>query len=83
MTDDYAGAAIVGPSSTTVVVDNKPVALLGDSVSGHGEAPHVGATLVGPGAQKLLVDSQVPAKAGTLATCGHSVTPGSSTVIVS
>jgi uncharacterized Zn-binding protein involved in type VI secretion len=79
---DNARGTITGPSSSTVYADGKPVALLGDIVAGHGKAPHSNPKLVSNGAQKVLVDGKIPAKKGTQASCGHSVTPGSSTVIV-
>lgn len=79
---DVAGAVIVGPGSRTVMADYKVVSLIGDKVAGHGPGPHAGPILVSNGAQKILIDGIVPAKQGTLASCGHPVTPGSSTVIV-
>ena len=79
---DKAKGAIVGPSASTVKADGKFVALIGDNVASHGKAPHAKPTLVSNGASKVLVDGKVPAKQGTVATCGHTVVPGSSSVIV-
>jgi uncharacterized Zn-binding protein involved in type VI secretion len=81
---DAAGGVIIGPSSSTVKADGKFVSLLGDKVASHGKSPHSPPpTLVSNGAQKIKVDGKVPSKQGTLATCGHTVTPGSGTVKVS
>ena len=79
---DKARGVIVGPSASTVYADGKPVALMGDKVAPHGKAPHSSATLTQNPAKKVLADGKQPAKAGTLASCKHSVSPGSSTVIV-
>jgi uncharacterized Zn-binding protein involved in type VI secretion len=80
---DNARGVIVGPSSSTVFADGKPVSLIGDQVAAHGKAPHSNPKIVGNGAKKVLVDGKIPAKQGSTASCGHSVVPGSSTVIVS
>jgi len=55
---------------------------MGDKVAPHGKAPHSSATLTQNPAKKVLADGKQPAKAGTIASCKHSVSPGSSTVIV-
>lgn len=81
---DAAGGIILGPSSSTVKADGFFVSLIGDKVASHGKAPHTPPpTLVSNGAQKLMIDNKVPSKQGTVATCGHTVTPGSGTVKVS
>lgn len=79
---DKAQGSITGPSATTVYADGVPVALMGDTVAQHGKSPHTNPTLTSNPAQKVLADGKKPAKAGTMASCKHSVTPGSSTVIV-
>jgi len=80
---DSAQGAISGPGSSTVKVDGMPVSLLQDEVFGHGKAPHSAPTLTSNGAQNILIDGQIPAKQGTVASCGDVVSPGSSTVKVS
>lgn len=79
---DNARGVIVGPSSSTVFADGKPVALIGDTIAGHGKAPHTNPKIVGNGARKCMVDNKVPAKQGSTASCGHNVSNGSSTVFV-
>jgi uncharacterized Zn-binding protein involved in type VI secretion len=79
---DYAKGVIVGPSAKTVFANGKPVALIGDTVAPHGKAPHTKPALVSNGASKCLVEGQIPAKQGTSASCGHTVTPGSPNVKV-
>jgi uncharacterized Zn-binding protein involved in type VI secretion len=81
---DAAGGIIMGPSSSTVKADGYFVSLIGDKVASHGDSPHTPPpTLISNGAQKLKIDNKIPSKQGTLATCGHPVKPGSSTVKVS
>ena len=56
---------------------------MGDKVAPHGKAPHTAPTLVSAGANTVLADGGIPAMKGTVASCGHSVSSGSSTVKVS
>ena len=80
---DTAKALILGPGASTVFADGKNVSLLGDKVTPHGKAPHTAPTLVSAGANTVLADGGIPAMKGTVASCGHSVSSGSSTVKVS
>ena len=79
---DTAKGIIMGPGAGTVFADGKKVSLIGDKVAPHGKAPHIAPTLVSAGANTVLADGGIPAKEGTVATCGHSV-KSSSTVEVS
>lgn len=79
---DAARGVIMGPGAPTVFADNKPVSLIGDMVAPHGKAPHTAPTLVSNGAKTVLADGRVPAKQGTAASCGHTVSSGSPTVKV-
>ena len=79
---DAAKGVILGPGAPTVFADSKTVSLIGDAVAPHGEAPHSSPILVSNGAQTVFADGGVPSKQGTVASCGHSVSSGSPTVIV-
>ena len=79
---DKAQGSIVGPSASTVYADGVPVALMGDKVAPHGKSPHSSPTLTSNPANKVLADGKKPAKAGIVASCKHTVSPGSPTVIV-
>jgi len=80
---DTAKGIILGPGASTVFADGKKVSLIGDKVAAHGKSPHTAPTLVSAGASTVLADGGIPAMKGTVATCGHSVSSGSSTVKVS
>jgi len=79
---DAAKGVILGPGAPTVFADSKPVSLIGDMVAPHGDAPHTSPTLVSNGAQTVKADGGIPAKQGTTASCGHTVSSGSATVKV-
>lgn len=80
---DIAGGVIVGPGSSTMLVDGKPVSFIGDVVATHGNSPHNSPTLVAGGASTIVVDGEIPAMQRSQAACGHTVSPGSSKMIVS
>lgn len=80
---DKAMGVILGKGASTVFADGKKVSLIGDKVAPHGKAPHTSPTLVSGGASTVLADGGIPAMLGTGATCGHTVAPGSPTVMVS
>lgn len=76
---DSAGGTIVGGSSN-VIVNNSPVARIGDPVAGHGRGPHAGPTMAA-GSGNVLANNIPVSRAGDPATCGHPAT-GSGDVIV-
>ena len=80
---DAAKGVILGPGASTVFADGKNVALIGDKVQPHGKAPHSAPTLSTNGSPTVRADGGIPAKQGTVATCGHNVAKASSTVFVS
>lgn len=79
---DTAKGIIQGPGSSSLIVDNQLVSLLGDTVAAHGKAPHSKPVLASNGAEDILVDGKIPSKTGTIATCRHEVDTGSNSVIV-
>lgn len=66
---DSAGGTIVGGSST-VFVNNKSVARIGDAVAGHGLPPHAGPVMAG-GSGNVFANNISVSRAGDPATCGH------------
>jgi len=76
---DSAGGTIVG-GSPNVIVNNSPVARIGDPVAGHGVGPHA-SPVMAEGSGNVLANNIPVSRAGDLATCGHPAT-GSGDVIV-
>ena len=80
---DMVGTGLIQSTKpTNVFVEGKPIATLGDTVSTHGEAPHIGATIVAACAMTVFAGKSPVAMVGSKATCMHSVTMGSFTVNV-
>tara|TARA_B100001105_G_C22291846_1_gene399887 strand:+ start:461 stop:730 length:270 start_codon:yes stop_codon:yes gene_type:complete len=79
---DNAQGVVTGPGASTVFADNKKVSLEKDGVAGHGKAPHSAPTLDSNFSSTVFADGKKVTKKGTVATCGHTLTPGSSTVEV-
>jgi uncharacterized Zn-binding protein involved in type VI secretion len=82
-TDLVGGTGIItGPGSGTVLVQARPVSLIGDTVSSHGEPPHTKPVII-TGSATVRVDGRAVTVQGiSQATCGHPVTTGSATVII-
>jgi len=72
---DTCGGAIIG-TGVKLLVAGLPVALVGDSVVSHGDAPHAAATMV-VGSPKLTVQGTLVCYVGSTATCSHTATGGS------
>jgi len=81
--DNVGGGLIIGPGSISMRVDGAPVAFVGDMAASHGSNRHAVPKLIMVGAAVTMrVDGRIPAMRGTLATCGHPVIPGSSSMII-
>ncbi len=76
---DVAGGSII-KGSPNVFANNKPVARVGDNVSGHGKGPHRGPVMAA-GSGNVLTNNIPTCRAGDPATCGHPAS-GSGNVIV-
>jgi len=74
---DVAGGPII-QGSPNVLVNNKPVARVGDAVAGHGRGPHAGPVMAA-GSKNVFTNNKPTCRAGDPATCGHP-TSGSSDV---
>lgn len=80
---DMVGTGVIQNTKvTSVVVEGRPIATLGDTVSTHGEAPHINPTIILGCSATVLAEGQPIAMVGSKATCMHSVTMGSFTVNV-
>ena len=79
---DTAQGVITGPGSSTVRADGKKVSIERDRVAGHGDSPHSAPSLTSNYSNSVFADVKKVAKSGTVATCGHTVSPGSGTVEV-
>jgi uncharacterized Zn-binding protein involved in type VI secretion len=79
---DNAQGVVTGPGASTVFADSKKVSIEKDKVAGHGKSPHSSPTLTSNYSSTVFADGKKVSKKGTVATCGHSLTPGSSTVQV-
>lgn len=71
---DPCGGTIIA-SATKMTVNGLAVALLGDSVSPHGDSPHSNATLV-QGSPKITVENKAVVVVTNAASCGHAVSGG-------
>ena len=67
-TDSAGGAIIQG--SGNVFANGKPVARIGDAVSGHGRGPHRGPVMAS-GSGNVFANSIGVCRAGDSASCGH------------
>lgn len=79
------GGIIIGPGAPTVMVEGAPISLVGDGIATHGEAPHTsGSSIIATGSLTVKagngIDRDVAIAPGTV-SCGHTLSPGSSTVI--
>jgi uncharacterized Zn-binding protein involved in type VI secretion len=77
-TQDTAVGIILGGISN-VLVNGKPIAVMGDLVTAHDAAPHDVATMIA-GSNQVFAGGKLVVKAGDLATCAHPAT-GSTNVI--
>ena len=73
---------LLGPGSPTVLAGFLPVSLVGDKVGPHGTAPHAKSVIL-TGAPTTLVTGKFPTAVGlSIASCGHPVVKGFTTVLV-
>ena len=73
-----AGAGVLlGTFNSQVFVDGRLVAVVGTQVAPHGRAPH-NAARVAQGSSTVFVGNRPVARVGDLASCGDSISGGSS-----
>lgn len=76
---DSAGGLITGNLAPTVFINGSPIAVKGATVQGHGLGSHAGPVL--DGSSYVVFANGIPiCRVGDLASCGHAITGGSSTV---
>jgi uncharacterized Zn-binding protein involved in type VI secretion len=75
-------AIIVGPGEPTVIVNNKPVSVVGDIVASHGQNEHAAAVIV-TGSSTVYAGNKPITIVTSTASCGESVTIGSPDVMAS
>lgn len=79
---DKAGGVIVEPCAKTVFANYQPVSLDGDLCAPHGIPPHTRPRVVSNLSPTVIAEGLNVVKEGSVATCGHTVIPGSPDVIV-
>jgi uncharacterized Zn-binding protein involved in type VI secretion len=72
----------LGPGAATVFAEGAPVSVVGDSVSPHGEPPHVAATIISGSATVFAEGKPVVVQGLSTASCAHVVNTGAATVQV-
>lgn len=75
---DLAGGAIIA-TETSVLVNGRRVALVGDLVTPHGT--HVGAYMI-QGSSTVFINGRAVVRDGDLASCGHQAIATSTHTIV-
>ena len=72
-----AGGLIEGPLQSLVYVNGSPVAVAGDSVTGHPPCPQVSShcnPTMAQGSSLTRINGKPVCRAGDAATCGHAAT---------
>ena len=75
--DRVSNGVITGPGATTVTVNDEIISVIDDTVSTHGDAPHIQPTII-KGAPTIFAEGkQISLTRISIATCSHSVDTGS------
>ena len=75
--DQVSGVPIIGPGASSVTVNDKVISVINDTVTSHGDPPHVSPT-INKGAPTITAeDKKITLTSISLATCGHPVATGS------
>jgi uncharacterized Zn-binding protein involved in type VI secretion len=81
LTDVVGGKAIIiGPGEPSVIVNNKPISVIGDVVASHGQNQHAAAVIV-TGSSSVFAGNKPITIFGSIASCGETVTSGSADVM--
>lgn len=78
---DSAGGVVTGVMSSKTFVDGSPVICVGAAVAPHGEGSHSNAVMV-TGSSKTFANGHAVCGVGDAASCGHTLTSGSSQTTV-
>jgi len=76
---DLAGGVIAGAGEPSVKVNGSTISVIGDNVNPHGAGPHAAATITA-GSSTVLAGGVGVVRSGDSASCGHTVSSGSSNV---
>lgn len=76
---DFAGGPVIGVRAPSVFIEGSNAACRLASVLPHGKPPHSGAVMVGA-SSTVFCEGKALCRSGDIASCGHSLSPGSSTV---
>ena len=76
---DTAGGTILGGGQSTVYVNNRLAAVIGDAVAGHGIGVHAGPTME-EGSSDVFAENIGVCRAGDAASCGDVATGSSDTL---
>ena len=85
--DSNQEGGVIMDGSTTVFAEFQPVGFIGSKLSEHGpwdqysHPPHVSA-VVTSGSATVFADFRPVARVGSMNSCGHSMTQGAKTIIV-
>jgi uncharacterized Zn-binding protein involved in type VI secretion len=80
--DMAGGGLIMGPGAPSVIVNNAPISTINDGIATHGEAPHTsGSSLITTGSGTVKAENKFVSIAPGVVSCGHTLAPGSTTVI--
>jgi len=75
---DTAGGTIIGNLAPDIIVEGRPIAVVGASIAGHGLPPHNSPVMV-QGSSTVIANGIFVCRQGDAASCGHTAT-GSSNV---
>lgn len=81
VTEDIAGGPIIGALAPSVIVNGKPVAVVGAAVAGHGKPPHAAPVMV-QGSSNIFAEGKRVCATGDTASCGHPLVNGSSNILI-
>lgn len=79
VTTDLVGGTgvITGPGASTVLVNGRPLSIVGDTVAPHGEPPHTNPVILTGSPTVRAQGRPITVEQISQATCGHLATTGS------
>lgn len=77
---DTAKGVIIGPGDPTVLVNNKPVSVVGDAVAPHGKNKHASAVILNGSSTVFAGGKPIVIEGQSVASCGHPVNKASTNV---
>ena len=74
---DSAGGVVTGIMSSRTKIQGYPVVCIGAAIASHGSGDHANAVMV-TGSSKTFANGHAVCGVGDLASCGHTLSSGSS-----